>query len=212
MLDQRKNHRQGKKIINHFHTHVVDKKAGKSVFFLLVLYTLVLVSCENDLEKVSLVTGKQNLPVETSTDLTILYSDSARVKVKITTPMLERFNTEEPYTEMPKGVNVEFYDNELKVNSTLKAKYAMRRDLENVMEARNDVVVVNSKGEKLNTEHLIWDEKSSKIYSKEFVKITTPDKIIYGNGFEANQDFTNYKIFNIKGVITLEQNERTENP
>ena len=32
---------------------------------------------------------------------------------------------------------------------------------------------------------------------------TRKDEIIYGTGFEANQDFTRYKIFNIKGTISI---------
>jgi len=188
------------------------KKAGFRSIFLLVLYACIFSGCENDIEKVTLVTEKKVLPVESSDKLTILYSDSARVKVKITTPKLTRFATEDPITELPQGMLVEFFDENMKVTSTLQAKYARRKDLESVMEAKNDVVVVNSKGEKLNTEHLMWNEKTSKIYSDEFVKITTPDKIIYGNGFEANQDFTSYKIFNIKGTITIDKDERAENP
>ena len=188
------------------------KKAGFSVFFILFLFITILVSCENDIEKVSLVTGKDSLASETSEGLEILYSDSSKVKVKITAPELNRFGGEKPLTELPKGVNVEFYDDKLKVNSTLTSKYALRKESENIMEVRNDVVVVNAKGEKLNTEHLVWDEKAAKIYSKEFVKITTKDKIIFGNGFEANQDFTNYKIFNIKGTITINKDEHTSHP
>jgi len=189
-----------------------QKKAGIRSIFLLVLYISFLTACENDIKKVTQITGKKTLPVETSEGLTILYSDSARVKVKITAPKLIRIASETPITELPDGMLVEFYDNNMNVNSTLKAKYAFRRDLESSMEAKNDVVVVNSKGEKLNTEHLIWNEKTSKIYSDKFVKITTPDKIIYGNGFEANQDFSSYKIFNIKGTITINKDERAENP
>lgn len=188
------------------------QKTGFRNFFLLVLCTAVLSSCENDIEKITLITGKQELPVESSENLTILYSDSARVKVKITTPKLTRIASENPVTELPKGMLVEFYDSDMKISSTLQARYALRKDLESIMEAKNDVVVVNAKGEKLNTEHLIWNEKTSKIYSDKFVKITTPDKIIYGNGFEANQDFTSYKIFNIKGTITINKDERAENP
>lgn len=71
------------------------------------------------------------------------------------------------------------------------------------MEARKNVSVINQKGERLNTEHLVWDERSEKLTSDEFVKITTKDEIIFGNGFEANQDFTKYKIFNIKGTISI---------
>ena len=50
-------------------------------------------------------------------------------------------------------------------------------------------------------------EDSSKIYSDEFVKITTEDEIIMGEGMEANQDFTKWKIHKIKGVINVEEKE-----
>jgi LPS export ABC transporter protein LptC len=190
----------------------IDKKAGYPGFFMLVLFLSVLSSCENDLEKVSLVTDKKKLPVEKSSGLVIYYSDSAKVKVKVNAPKLQKFDGENPVTEMPDGVHVEFYDDQMNISSTLTSGYAIRKDNENLMEAKNDVVVVNAKGEKLNTEHLVWNETTSKIYSEEFVKITTPDKIIFGNGFEANQDFTNYKIFKIKGTITINQDEYTQNP
>jgi LPS export ABC transporter protein LptC len=189
---------------------LLKKNASCFGIFLLALFMCLGSSCENDIEKVSLVTGKEKLPVETSTDLEILYSDSSRVKVKVNAPMLTRFGGEKPVTELAKGVKVEFYDENLNVTSTLTANYALRKDNESVMEARNNVVVINVKGEKLNTEHLVWDEKTSRIYSDEFVKITTPDKIIFGDGFEANQDFTNYKIFKIKGTITINKDEHTK--
>ena len=69
----------------------------------------------------------------------------------------------------------------------------------------NDVEVVNEKGEKLNTEKLIWDERKELLSSDQFVKITTPEEIIMGKGFEANQDFSRYKIFNVTGRITVKQ-------
>jgi LPS export ABC transporter protein LptC len=75
------------------------------------------------------------------------------------------------------------------------------------MEARKNVLVVNEKGDQLNTEHLIWDERTQKLTSDEFVKITTKDEIIYGNGFEANQDFSRYRIFNIKGIFSVKTQE-----
>ncbi|MBK7390407.1 MAG: LPS export ABC transporter periplasmic protein LptC [Bacteroidetes bacterium] len=190
----------------------LHKKAGYASFFMLFLFALTFSSCENDIEKVSLVTGKSKLPIESSTDMEILYSDSAKVRVKVNTAVMNRFDGENPYTELPKGVSVKFFDENLNVTSTLTSKYAIRKDNENIMEAKNDVVVVNEKGEKLNTEHLIWNERTHKIYSDKFVKITTPDKILFGNGFEANQDFTNYKIFNIKGTITIDKDEHTPNP
>ncbi len=173
--------------------------------------SLLLTSCENDIEQVNLITQRNNAPVETGKGLEILYSDSAQIKVKITTPELNRFQTPSPRTEMPQGVHVDFFNDEMKITSTLTSKYALRKEDEKTMEARKDVVVVNANGEKLFTEHLTWDEKTGKIYSDEFVKIVTDDEIIFGNGFESNQDFSRYKIFDIKGTITLPKDANTKN-
>ena len=160
-------------------------------------------ACENDLNKVKLYEKGGKGPVESSKNMKILYSDSGMVKVQITAPVMNRYEREQPCTEMPKGVEAHFFDSAMNVTSKLKAEYAIRYDRELRMEARKNVVVVNTKGEQLNTEHLIWDERRQKLKSDEFVKITTADEIIYGNGFEANQDFSHYRIFNIKGIISI---------
>ncbi|MGI8892932.1 MAG: LPS export ABC transporter periplasmic protein LptC [Bacteroidia bacterium] len=173
----------------------------KVIYLLLLFFTLA--SCEPDIQKVRLIADKEKFPLESGDNVELLYSDSARVKVKLTAGRMERYVGDEPYIEMPKGVVVLFYSDSLTVKSSLTANYAVRYENRNIMEAKNDVVVVNEKGDILNTEHLIWDEKQAKIYSDEFVKITTKNEIIYGNGFEANEDFTKYKIFNIKGTINL---------
>lgn len=183
-----------------------------AALFTLTLLLLFFTSCENDLEKVNQVTARNTDPVEQGKNIEILYSDSAKIRVKVNAPELKRFVVPKPVVEMPAGVKVEFYDDSLHITSTLTSKYAIRKDNEQIMEAKNDVVVVNTKGEKLNTEHLIWDEKTRKIYSQEFVKITTPDEIIMGEGFESNEDFTKYKIFDIKGIITIHKDEHAPNP
>ncbi len=170
---------------------------------LLFVPLLLLFSCENDIEKVKLVTTKTKAPSESATNIEILYSDSAKVKVKVTAKKMDHYITDDPYLEMPEGIKVEFYDDTLHVTSHLTANYAIKYEKKNIMEARNNVVVVNEKGDQLNTEHLIWDENTEKIHSPDFVKITTADEIIYGNGFESNQNFTKYKIFDIKGTISL---------
>lgn len=181
-------------------------------FYILGLFIIFFYSCENDKNEVLLLSRKLSEPVESATHIEVLYSDSARVKVKLTSPVMNRFMTEKPYLEMPKGVNLQFYDDSLHVISTLKANYAISREQEDIMEARNNVVVVNQKGEQLNTEHLIWNEKTRKIYSDVFAKITTKDEIIYGNGFEANEDFSSYKINQVKGIINVNKEKNAANP
>ena len=97
------------------------------------------------------------------------------------------------------------------VKAAKKANYAIKFEEDNRMEVMNDVVVVNRFGEKLNTEHLIWEANTDRIHTDEFVKITTKDEIIYGDGLEANQDFTKYKILNIKGVLNIDDSSEEVN-
>jgi LPS export ABC transporter protein LptC len=183
------------------------KRKPKYYFFLcfLIFPVLVFSSCENDIEKVKLLSTRKVEPIESGENVRILYSDSAKVQVELTAPEMNHFETENPHLEMTKGMKVLFYDADMNVKSRLSADYGIRYEREQKMEARKNVVVVNEKGETLNTEHLIWNERTEKLTSDEFVKITTASEIIYGTGMEANQDFSKYKIFNIKGTISVNQ-------
>jgi LPS export ABC transporter protein LptC len=184
-------------------TGFFNRKYNLSVF--LVAFTILWSACENDTAEITRITKPENEPVEHIKGLETLYSDSGIVKVKVMAAELRKIVSPQPITELPKGIRIEFYDNFLNVESELKANYAIHYENERRWEARKDVVVVNRKGERLNTEKLIWDERKEKLSSDQHVKISTAEEIIYGNGFEANQDFSSYKIFNVTGRITVKK-------
>ena len=179
---------------------------------LMVIGAAALSSCENDIAKVRMLTEKGETPIESAKDLQILYSDSAKLKARVKAKTMNRFEGEEPLIEMPDGIELLFYDNDLNVKSTLTANRAVNKVKERTMEAFDDVVVVNDKGEQLNTEYLRWEEKTGKLYSDQFVKISTIDQIIYGEGFEAEQDFSSYRIFKTKGIINVKQEDNEQTP
>lgn len=174
---------------------------------IIFIFGCILSACENDLSKVEKIASNEaSLPVETSKDIQILYSDSAKVKANLKSPVLKFYKVENAYHEMPAGLVVNFYDNKMQVTSTLSAKYGRKFQNKRIIEIKDSVVVVNNKGEKLNTERLIWNEQTRKIYTDKFVKITTPDEVIFGEGLEANQDFTSYRIFKIRGIFNVKEN------
>ncbi|MBP6334844.1 MAG: LPS export ABC transporter periplasmic protein LptC, partial [Bacteroidia bacterium] len=123
-------------------------------FLIFVLPLFFLASCENDLRKVELYSKAENSPVETAKNIKIIYSDSAQVQVEVKAPKLERYDTENPYFEMTQGLQATFFDDQLRVKSRMDADYGVRYEKEQKMEARKNVVVVNERGEQLNTEHL----------------------------------------------------------
>jgi hypothetical protein len=67
------------------------------------------------------------------------------------------------------------------------------------------VVLTNVNGDTLKTELLNWDEYAQRIYTDQFVRISTKDEIIMGTGFESNPEFTKYKISQISGTISLKE-------
>src|SRR5690606_1486613 len=89
------------------------------------------VACsDGDVNKAKEIALKQEGQVETTTGAEIIYSDSAKVKAKLKAPVLLHFKTKSPYYEMPKGIDVTFYDENLKVTSTVVSDYAIRRENE----------------------------------------------------------------------------------
>ena len=76
----------------------------------------------------------------------------------------------------------------------------------NIMIARDNVVLVSNKSEKLETEELVLNEQKKKVYTNEKVIITTKNEVIQGVGFESSLDFSDYKLSKITGVIDLNIN------
>jgi len=169
---------------------------------------LFLLACENDLNEVKSITREEVIPLEVQEDLLLTYSDSSNIKMELKAPLAENYpQLEEPKLEFPESINVRFFDNYGVEDSRLRADHAVQYVNKRLWEATGDVVVLNRQGEQLNTEKLYWNEKEEKIYSDVFVKITTEEEIIMGEGFEADQNFTNYTISKVTGQILVKDEE-----
>jgi LPS export ABC transporter protein LptC len=178
----------------------------KNYAYVCSVIVCLLAACTNEADKQKVMNERINLPLETGKNIYITYTDSGLTKAKVFAPILERYATDtRSETVMQKGITAYFYSKDGKVDSYLKSKYAVRYEREKKMIARNDVILVNSKGDTLNTEELIWEEGKQMIHSDKYVRITTKDEIIMGDGFESNTEFTKYKIFSIRGTISLKQ-------
>ena len=166
---------------------------NKSIYFLFFLC----VACS---QKENTQPQEYEGPLQEAEHLEMLYTEHEMIKVKMRTPLLYEFKNND--REFPKGVNLEFYDVNGKLSSTLRADHAYYFKNEDKWRARGKVQVVNiEKNEQLDTEELFWFPAKEIINTEKFVTITTPTQIIYGDGLESNQNFSEYKITNIKGMI-----------
>ena len=181
---------------------------------LFILSFISFTACENDIDLVNSITSasEKKLPMESSKNVEFLYSDSAVVRARLKAPQIDRYGGKKPYLELPQGMNIVFYQRTKAEQTNLTANYGIGFDngngLMEKMEAKGNVIVINEKGEKLNTEHLTWNAFTKKIYTDDFVKITTKDQVICGDGMEADQDFSEYKIKNVTGTFDVKEAEQ----
>lgn len=162
--------------------------------------------CENDLAEVQRLASEEDLGKEVATDVTLIYSDSAIVRVQVESPLMIRYTDKnDPRQEFPQGLTVHFYAPNLQETSTLTAGYGVRYEREQRVVLRDSVVWQSIEHEQLETEELIWDEKNERIYTDKFVVIRRPGEVIYGYGFEASQDFDRARIKAIEGRIKVKE-------
>jgi LPS export ABC transporter protein LptC len=171
-----------------------------------LLGLVILLSCENDIEKINALTSELDLPQQTGYDVEIAFTDSGILKWKLYAPEIDRYDSKDkPYIEFPKGIKIIDFDREGKTESKLTASYAIYYQKEQLGEAKNNVVAIKeSTGEQLYTEQLFWDQKSETVYSNTFSKIINDQGTHIGEkGFEAKQDLSRWKLHGSRGTVKI---------
>ncbi|MEM1407353.1 MAG: LPS export ABC transporter periplasmic protein LptC [Bacteroidota bacterium] len=142
--------------------------------------------------------------IQQAEDMVLYHSENAIIKNKLVTPrFLEFVNGDR---EFPEGLYFEFYDEEGKITSTLKANEAYYFKEDDQWRGRGDVEVKNiEQNQKLESEELFWKPSKEQIFTEKFVTITLPDKILYGEGLTAKQDFSSYHIKKPQGTFDIEE-------
>jgi LPS export ABC transporter protein LptC len=171
---------------------------------------IFITSCKNKPSEIGEVLARSVKQEDKAEEVTIIYSEHGKVKARLfSKEFIKNDLARPPYWDMKKGLRVEFYDDSTRLESTLNASYARYYEQQGNILIRDHIIIKNRKGEKLSTEELIWNQKLKKFYTEKFVRISTPTQVMFGDGMEANEDFTWYKITNIKGVVQVKKGEET---
>ena len=144
----------------------------------------------------------------------VIYSDSAKVKAHLTAPlMIDHDDAAKPYTEMPKGVKIIFYDDDLSIKGTITSDYAVQRTKENIIEFHKNVVATNAQGETFKSDELIDDQTNKKLYSSKPVQITMKSgNVMEGTGFHSNDSLYPWNIDHSTGVFHVSENQEGIKP
>lgn len=176
-----------------------------------ITLTATLCCCSNPIEEVARLNQPDTLPDMYAKDVSISESESGRIKYTLTAPLLRRYDENgKVITRFPEGFKVVLFDSldPGKIRTEITADYGVNNEALRVMEASKNVVIINyQKDEKLNTEYLIWEQNLKRISTNKMVTITTPDKILYGEGMESDESFYNWIIKKPRGEMYINDNE-----
>lgn len=177
--------------------------------WLLLLCTL---SCKNDLDQIAAVEVQEAGPDRVTQNAEYLYTDSGRVRNRLRAGRIAKWARKPERTEITEGLEVLFYNARGKEGSILTARRGLILPEENRMEVYENVVFINERGERLETEQLTWDQDSARVRTDKPVRVEREGDIIHGQGLDAAEDFSRYTIRRITGIINLEADSAAAKP
>lgn len=132
------------------------------------------------------------------------YTDSAVLRMMLKAPT--QLELQNGNREFPKGLYIEFYDENGKKSSTLTSNSGTYKKEENIYVVRGNVIIQNLEEKKrLNTEELFWNPATKKVNTDKFIRIEGPEEILTGTGLDATQDFSSYTIHKPEGIFPVNQ-------
>lgn len=189
-------------VVSVFTDHFCCYMSLKKVIAYSLLSTVfcLLISCDDDKKVVKKEEYKG--PISEVYGINMTYSDSARLVVRMTTDVQLTMASEDKI--FPKEIRIFFFDKFGNNTTKLRGDSARFIRAKNLYRVMGRVQIDNQvKHEVLETPELFWNPETKKIYTDKQVDIRTPDQVLHGMGMDSNQDFTDYTIRKVTGVVSV---------
>lgn len=179
----------------------------KSPYISLLLFAFLFSACENKMSDIKAATEEIVVPLQTNFNAEYRYTEKGELRNILKAKQIDQYGGESPYIEALGGFTMIFFDSTDVEEARLTADHGIFLQKKNELTANKNVVLRNTKGEMLETEKLIFQQDSSRIFTDARVKITSGSGIFYGKGLESNSSFTRYKIIEPTGDIYFDDSE-----
>lgn len=161
-------------------------------------------SCEEKVKPSIIQLPHEQIPAQESWNATITFSDSGRIRAILKANHIMVFQ-EQGVTILNQGFRVDFYNEAGEHTSFLIADSGRVIEKNKNLEAYGNIIAVSNEGTKVETSRLFWDNERGKVRSDAFVKVTSPNEVLQGYGFEADQDLKNYVVYRVSGQAKVEE-------
>ena len=169
----------------------------------LFIFSIFIFGCSENIKPVAIDKYNYNYPEQESWNSKIIFSDSGVTRAILYAGHLKKFESS-TRTLIDENMKVEFFDLDGSHTSTLTSKMGWADETSKDLFAEGDVKIISVKNVIIETPEMNWNNKTQKVHSQKFVKITSPTEKLQGIGFESDHNLRNYKIFKVSGSTFTE--------
>lgn len=181
---------------------------------MILLWGITFLSCEGNVKNVQQLSVQDYEPVAVGVNINLKYTDSGRVVSNLLAPKaLDYITLDFPYREFPEGIELRYWDEDNK-KSTVTSNFAIRFEANQLVDLRDNVVIVTADSTTLLTNQLYWDQKNKWVFTDQPYQIKFKDgSFNEGSGFDGSEDFTTFMSRTNQGMQLIDKNtlETTEN-
>ncbi|MFD2516956.1 LPS export ABC transporter periplasmic protein LptC [Salinimicrobium flavum] len=169
----------------------------------------MLFSCEGNLKGVREMEMPEDAPQAIGIGINLKYTDSGKVVATLKSARMRDFSNKRfPYREFPEGLEVEFFD-ENKKSNTVTANYGVIYDQTGLIDLQGNVVVITSDSTELTADQLYWDQNNNWVFTDRENTIRFKNGAVNeGQGFDSNQEFSNFRSRTNVGVQIIEEEKK----
>lgn len=162
---------------------------------------VLLLSCSSPVDNTeSAITEPIEKPDQMSWNVNISITHSGKIRANIKADYLEQYN-DKTTISLENNVQIDFYNEEEKLITTLFADKANINERINFLQATENIIVESDSGVTLYTDTLTWDNEKEIIFTEDSVMITTESNdTLYGLGFQSDMNMERWKILKPRGV------------
>lgn len=168
------------------HTHII-----KSVIASFVL-AITFFACKDNYKEIRQLNFSDENPQAEARGINLKYTDSGQIVSNlISEKLIDYSNKEFPYQEFLEGVEVHFWDKDKK--TVVTADVAYRYTNMNLIDLRDNVVIITHDSLELYAEQLYWSQDREWLFTDKPYEIKFKDgSYNEGASFDSNQEFTNF--------------------
>ncbi len=166
----------------------------------------MLVSCvkgEDILDKGKKFFDKEDLPEKTSDTVSLVSMEEDKIKWFLKADHIKEFAKKKKI--YAKKMTIYVFDVDDNIVSTMTADSAKIDEVTKMLKAESNVKILSSNGV-LETSILYWNLANNSIFTKEKVKITRGENVMYGQNLYTDVALNSAKLDDIKGEGEVEEN------